>query len=319
MTRPVVLVGASLPGGAEARLRARADVHVTAFATAEGARVLPSADALLPMVWDRVDDALLDAAPNVRVVSSCSVGLDHVDVAACRRRGVEVAHTPDVLTDATADMTWALLLDAARRVTEGDRVVRAGGFGGWTPSFMLGVPVAGRTLGVVGLGRIGQAVARRARGFAMDVIYAGRRRADDDVERALGARQVELDDLFRQADFVCLTCPLTDATRGIVDARRLALLKPTAVLVNTARGALVDEGALAEALAARTLFAAGLDVYTNEPEVHPALLASEHAVLAPHLGSADHATRAAMADLAVENLLRVLDGHAPKTPAPPTG
>ena len=243
-----------------------------------------------------------------------AVGYDNVDVAACAARGVVVTNTPGVLTEATADLAFGLLLATARRIAEGDRLVRRGEFKGLTPSFLLGARVHGATLGLVGLGRIGQAMARRARGFGMRVVYAGPRRTAPEVERTLMATHRPIDDLLAEADFVSLHCPLTPATHHLVDAARLARMKAGSILVNTTRGSVVDEGALAAALASGPIGGAGLDVYENEPRVHPDLLRLENVVLAPHIGSAERATREAMAGIAIDNVLAVLAGRGPLNP-----
>jgi len=283
-------------------------VGVRGDAFAQGA---PAFGAILSLVTDRIDAPLLARAPQLRIVANFAVGYDNIDVAACSARRIVVTNTPGVLTEATADLAFSLLLAAARRVAEGDRLVRRGAFAGLTPSFLLGSRVHGSTLGLVGLGRIGQAVARRARGFGMPLLYAARTRANPNVERALGAMHVPVDELFERADFVSLHCPLTPETRHLVNAGRLARMKPGAVLVNTARGACVDEAALALALRDGPLAAAGLDVFEDEPRVHPDLLALDSVVLAPHIGSADLPTRAAMAALAVDSILAVLAGRPP--------
>jgi glyoxylate reductase len=313
-----VFVSCPLPGDAVERLRnehtvvvGEDHVGVRGEAFARGA---PAFEAIVSVVTDRIDAALLARAPRLRIVANVAVGYDNVDVAACAARGVVVTNTPGVLTDTTADLAFSLLLAAARRVAEGDRLVRRGQFAGWTPSFLLGTRVHGSTLGLVGLGRIGQAMARRARGFGMRVLYAARTRANPDVERALGAALASLDELFEHADFVSLHCPLTPETRHLVNAERLARMKPGSVLVNTARGACVDEAALAVALRAGIPAAAGLDVFEDEPRVHPALLALDNVVLAPHIGSADGPTRVAMARMAVDNARAVLAGGAPLHP-----
>ncbi len=254
---------------------------------------LTDADAWITMVSDKVDAAALAAAPRLRIVANHAVGLDNIDLAACAARGVRVANTPDVLTEATADLAFALALAAARRLGEGERLVRRGAWTGWTPTQLLGVDVWGKTLGIVGYGRIGQAMARRGRGFGMDILYASPRDAGD------GATRVELDELFARADVVSLHCPLTPETRGLVDARRLARMKPTAILVNTARGACVDEDALAAAVRAGRIAGAGLDVFAAEPAISPALLAEERVVLAPHIGSATTTTRIRMGQMCV--------------------
>ncbi|HEY8074012.1 MAG TPA: D-glycerate dehydrogenase, partial [Labilithrix sp.] len=254
-------------------------------------------------------------APKLRVVANVAVGVDNVDLAACRARSVGVTNTPDVLSEATGVLAFGLLLAAARRIVEGDRLLRAGRFTGWTPTFLLGARVHGATLGIVGLGRIGRAVARRARGFGLHVLYMQEKPLEPPIERALGATFVaSLDEMLAHADFVSVHCPLTPETRGLFSAERLARMKPGSVLVNTARGPIVDEAALALALEHGPLAAAALDVYENEPAVHPALLARENVVLAPHIGSADRVTREAMATTAIANAVAVLAGAPPLTP-----
>ncbi len=262
------------------------------------------ADALLCMLTDRVDAAVLDAGP-LRVVSNVAVGVDNIDLEAARARGVPVTNTPGALTDATADMAMALLLAVARRVPEGDAMVRRGAFNGWGPMVMLGADLAGATLGIVGPGRIGSAVARRAQAFGMEVIVS-----DLQDHPELGPA-VPIDELLQRADFVSLHCPLTPATRHLLDARRIALMKPSAFLINTARGPVVDEAALVQALRDGALAGAALDVYEQEPTVHPGLLALPNVVLAPHSASATHRTRDAMARMAASDLVAVLEGRAP--------
>jgi len=304
-----VFVSGTLPGDGVAALRAahhvvQAEEGVRSAAFA-GCRA--EVEAVVALLTDRIDQAFLDASPRLRVVANVAVGVDNVDLAACKARGVVVANTPDVLTEATADLAFGLLLSAARRIAEGDRLVRSGGFSGWTPTFMLGTRVHGTTLGIVGMGRIGQAVARRAHhGFGMNVLYTQRARLDGEVERSSGATYVGLDELVTRADFVSLHCPLTAETAHLFDAARLACMKQGSVLVNTARGPIVDEAALAWALEHGPLAAAGLDVFEREPVVHPALVARPNAVLAPHIGSAEHEAREAMVTRAIANVLEVL-------------
>ena len=228
------------------------------------------------------------------------MGVDNVDLAAASERGVPVGNTPGVLTEATADLAWALMLSAARRLPEAERAMRGGGWS-WEPDFLLGEELSGATLGIVGMGRIGSAVARRAEGFGMEVIHTSRG----------GGRGVLLDELLERSDFVSLHVPLTAETRGLIGAAELGRMKPTAVLVNTARGPIVDEAALATALEDGTIFAAGIDVYEREPEVHPRLLAAPRTVLLPHLGSASEATRRRMARLACEGAVAILAGERP--------
>jgi len=272
------------------------------------ARRLAAADGLLCLLTDRVDAALLARAPRLRAISSVSVGLDHIDLAAATARAIPVGHTPGVLTETTADLAFALLLAASRRVVEADRFVRAGEWRVWEPDLLLGRDVHGATLGIVGLGAIGRAVARRARGFGMRVLAWSRtRRPLGDLEGVVAWSA--LPELLAAADFVSVHVPLAPETRGLLDARALAAMKPGAILVNTARGGIVDEAALAEALREGRLAGAGLDVFEREPlERESPLLGLPNVVLAPHIGSASVATRARMAELAAENLMAALDG-----------
>jgi glyoxylate reductase len=277
---------------------------------------------IVALLTDRVDRALLARTPRLAVVANVAVGVDNVDLAACRARGVIVTNTPDVVTEATADLTFGLLLAAARRIVEGDRIVRAGGFVGWTPTFLLGQRVHGMNLGIVGLGRIGKAVARRARGFGMHVAYTKRAREPEGIERALGATFApSLDELCARSDAITIHVPLTSETRRLFSADRLAKMQPGAILINTARGPIVDEAALAHALEHGPLAAAGLDVFEDEPAVHPALIGRPNVVLTPHVGSAVRFTREKMASMAAANVIRVLRGESPLTPveAPPGG
>ncbi|HET6770590.1 MAG TPA: D-glycerate dehydrogenase [Actinomycetota bacterium] len=266
---------------------------------------------LLPMLTDRIDDELLDAAgPDLAVVANFAVGYDNVDVAACTARGVLVTNTPDVLTDATADITWSLILAASRRLGEGERLIRTGRVWAWAPDFMLGREVTGKTLGVVGMGRIGQAVAARARGFRMRILYHSRTRKTE-AEAVLEAEHRDLPSLLAESDIVSVHVSLSEETHHLFGAEEFRAMKPTAVFVNTTRGPVVDEGALVAALERGDIFAAGLDVYEREPEVHPNLLSLENVVLVPHLGSATVETRTAMGMLAAENLVSALEGKPP--------
>jgi len=266
-------------------------------------------DAVLCMLHDPVDATVLRAAEGCRVFANMAVGYNNIDVAGATKLGILVTNTPGVLTEATADLTWALILAVTRRVAEGDRIMRAGRFPGWGPNYLLGGDVTGRTLGLIGPGRIAAAVAARAVGFRMPLVYHGRRDSPD--LDALGARRVELDALLAEADFVSLHVPLSPETTHLIDARRLALMKPTAYLINTSRGPVVDEVALVEALQGRRIAGAGLDVYEGEPAMAPGLGASENAVLLPHLGSATVETRDRMATMAAENVVAVLRGRRP--------
>ena len=267
---------------------------------------LTGVDGLVCLLLDRIDAALLARAPNLKVVANCAVGIDNIDLAAATAAGVCVTNTPDVLTEATAELAFALVLAAARRLGEGERLVRSGGWTGWALDQLIGIGLAGKTLGVIGFGRIGQALARRALGFGMRVVYA------DPVEvPGVAAQRMSIDDVFATADAVSLHCPLTPETRHVVSARRLALMKPTAVLVNTARGACVDQPALLRALHDGRLFGAALDVYDREPEIDPGLLTCPRLILAPHIGSATTEARTAMAQLCADGVISVLRGHRP--------
>jgi gluconate 2-dehydrogenase len=269
-------------------------------------------DALYVVTSDRVDADLLAAAPRVRIVATGSVGYNHVDLVACRDRDIAVTNTPDVLTEATADMAWALLMATARRICESERWLRAGHWTRWAWDQFLGQDLHGATLGIVGMGRIGSAVARRARGFDMRILYSNRSRAANESE--LGATWVDRETLLRQADHVVLVVPYSAATHHLIGARELAAMKPTATLVNIARGGVVDDAALVEALRAGRIAAAGLDVYENEPALHPGLLEVPNVVLTPHIGSATRSSRLGMAMLAARNLVAWAEGRALITP-----
>jgi len=289
--------------------------HDRPLSTEELHSAVAGTDAAVTLLHDRVDDAFLDAAgPGLRIVANVAVGYDNVDVAACAGRGVVVSNTPGVLTEATADIAFGLILMATRRLGEGERLIRSRTPWSWSMFFMLGTGLQGKTLGIVGLGKIGQATARRARAFGMDVVYAGRRRAPEEVEAELGARFLPLEELLATADVVSLHCPLSAETRHLIDAAALGRMQPSAFLVNTTRGPVVDEAALAEAVRAGTIAGAGLDVFEHEPDVHPALLDLENVVLIPHLGSATVETRTAMGVLAAENVAAVLGGGSAVSP-----
>jgi glyoxylate reductase len=295
-----VFVSALLPGDAVDRLRELYDVVV--------GRGFGDGEAWVTLLTDRIDAARLAAAPRLKIVANVAVGVDNIDLDACASRGIVVSNTPGVLTEATADLAFGLILAATRRIAEGDRLVRANEWTGWTPALLMGARVHGAALGVVGFGRIGQAMARRARGFGMPVYYTQRTRLAPDLERALGATFAPLDDMLAMSDIVSLHCPLTAETRKLLSGERLSRMKQGSVLVNTSRGPIVDEIALAAVLERGPLCAAGLDVYENEPHVHPALLARPNVVLTPHIASADRPTREAMARMAAENVLAVLRG-----------
>jgi len=316
MPRPSVLVTRRLPGAAVSLLETVADVDMH-----DGEKGLsPEAlherlrgkAGLLVLLGDRIDRAAIDAGESLRVIANVAVGYDNLDVAYGTSKGIAVTNTPDVLTDATADFTWALILAVTRRLGEGERLLRAGQWRGWAFDFMLGSSLAGKQLGIVGGGRIGRAVAKRAEAFGMTVAVFSRRPVDWP-----GATPMGLDQLLATSDVVSLHVPHTSETRHLIDQKALARMKRTAYLINTARGPVVDEAALAWALRERLIAGAGLDVFEAEPRVHADLLPIEHAVLSPHLGSATRETRLAMADLAARNVVAVLQGEPPLTPIRP--
>lgn len=273
------------------------------------------ADALVTLLTEQVDGELLDAAgEQLKVVANVAVGYNNIDVEACHERGVVATNTPGVLTDATADLAMALILMTTRRLGEGERVIRSQTPWQWGMFYLLGSGLQRKTLGVVGLGAIGAATARRARAFGMNVIYSSRSAAPREVEAELGAHRVDMDTLLAESDVLSLHCPYTPATHHLISAEQLAAMKRSAYLINTARGPVVDEAALVEALKGGQIAGAGLDVFEDEPQVHPGLLDCENAVLLPHLGSATIETRTAMATLAADNVAAVLAGEDPPTP-----
>jgi lactate dehydrogenase-like 2-hydroxyacid dehydrogenase len=276
----------------------------------ELARQVADVEAIIPMGAHPIPEQVIAAAPRLRIVAVAAVGYNIVDVAAATRRGVLVTNTPGVLTDTTADMAWALMLGVARRVPESDRFVRAGKWTGVYWSQLMGADVHGTTLGIIGLGRIGQAIARRAQGFGMRVLYH-KRTPDPEAARSVGAEYRAKADLLRESDFVVLSIPLTSETRHLIGAAELDLMKPTAFLVNVARGPVVDEAALVEALRMKRIAGAGLDVFEEEPKLHPGLLGLENLALTPHIGSASGATRRRMATRAADNCVAALEGHRP--------
>ena len=277
---------------------------------------LKGASGVLCFLSDPLTGRALESCPKLKAVALHAVGYNNVDIAAASRLGITVTYTPGVLTEATADLAWTLILGACRRMVEGDKMVRAGRFKGWDAGLLLGMDLSGKTLGIVGLGRIGQAVARRAIPFGLHVAYTQRKRADATAEAALGARYLPLDQLIRESDILSLHCPLTPETDHLFSRERICAMKPGAVLINASRGPLVDEAALAEALETGHLLAAGLDVFEREPEVCPALRRLSNVVLMPHAGSAGRETRAAMARMAVSDLMAVLDGRTPQHQVP---
>lgn len=315
--RPQVVITRGVPGIAEvpgAQIRIAPDEPQ--MSRAELLAFVRGAAAVVTMFHDRVDNEFLDAAgPQLKAVCNFAVGVDNIDLDACRRRGVAVANTPDAVTEGTANMTWALILAVSRRLAEADRFVRSGRWereGNGFPKGWMGLHLTGQSLLVVGAGRIGRAVALRSLAFGMRVLYASRSRKLDMELAPLAARRVELDDALHEADVVSIHTPLTPQTRHILDARRIAMLKPTAIVVNTSRGPTVDEAALAAALKARRIWGAGLDVFEREPAVHPDLLSLDNVVMAPHIGSAERRYREMMTQMACANAAAAIAG----TPLP---
>lgn len=275
-------------------------------------REIVDVDGIICTITEKMDAEVIDRARRCRVVSQVAVGYDNIDVAAATRRGIVVTNTPGVLTDTTADMAWAILMATARRVVEGDKFTRSGRWKTWELMGFTGQDVYGATLGIIGMGRIGAAIARRARGFAMPILYHNRKRVDEALERDLGARYTPLDDLLRESDFVVISCALTPETRHLIGERELALMKPTAVLVNIARGPIVDQRALYRALVDKKIWGAGLDVFETEPvPMNEPLLRLDNVVVPPHLGSASIRTRIRMATMAAENCLAAVTGGVP--------
>lgn len=268
-------------------------------------------DGLLCMLTDLIDGKVLERAPRLKMIANYAVGYNNIDLEAATARGIPVSNTPDVLTEATAELAFALILATARRLLEGDKMTREGRFNAWAPLFFLGSEVTGKTLGIIGLGRIGRALARKAKGFDMPVFYHNREPLSRDEEGRLGVEYLGLKELLARSDFISPHVPLTEETRYLIGREELALMKSTAYLINTSRGPVVDEQALCEALREKRIAGAGLDVYEHEPEVNPGLLKLDSVVLLPHVGSATRETRTKMARLAVENLLAGLRGERP--------
>jgi len=275
-------------------------------------RVVPQAEAVLCMLTDRIDSDVFEAAPTIKGFANYAVGYDNLDVSEATRRGIPLSNTPGVLTDATADLAWALLFAVARRVVESDGVMRRGEWAGWGPLQFIGGDITGRTLGIIGAGRIGTAMALKSRGFGMTVLYTGNRR-NDVLEDTLGAQKVPLEELLSASDFVSVHVPLTESTRHVIDRSALKRMKKNAYIINTARGPVIDETALVEALREGAIAGAGLDVYENEPIPAPGLVDLPNAVVTPHVGSATHETRDAMATMAARNILAMIAGEKPET------
>ncbi len=311
-----VVVTGRVPDAAVEKLRAAHEVDAwpgpESISREELLRRVAGADAVVSLLTERIDAELLDAAgPQLKVVANVAVGYDNIDVPACTERGIVATNTPGVLTDATADIAFGLILMATRRLGEGERLIRSGQAWKWGMFFLLGSSLQGKTLGVVGMGGIGQATARRAKAFGMEIVYQSRSEIDPGIAAELGARRVDLDELLSVSDVVSLHCPYGPATHHLIGAEQLTAMKDSAYLVNTARGPIVDEAALASALREGRIAGAGLDVFEHEPRVHPELLELDNVALLPHLGSATVETRTAMAMLAADNALAVLSDERP--------
>jgi len=315
--KPVVVVTRRLPRDVETRMmelfEARLNATDAAMSADEIVAACDGVEVLVPTVTDRIDADVINRLPeSIELIANFGVGVNHIDLEAAAARKIVVTNTPGVLTDDTADMAACLLLAAPRRLVEGERLIRAGKWDGWAPTFMIGHRISGKRLGIIGMGRIGQALARRVRGFGMTVHYHNRRRLHVDVERDLEATYWEdLDQMLAHMDFISINCPHTRETHHLLNAERLALLKPHAFVVNTARGEIIDEAALARLLADGKIAGAGLDVYEREPEIETALLQLDNVVLAPHLGSATHEGRIAMGEKVIVNIKSFVDDHRP--------
>ncbi len=271
---------------------------------------LKGKDALICLLTDKIDADVMDSSPNLKIIANYAVGFDNIDLKEATKRGIIVTNTPGVLTETVADLTWALIMAIARRIVEGDKFMRQGKFKGWAPLLLLGSDLYGKTLGIIGAGRIGTAVAKRASGFNMKILYYSRKR-NEKMEKEYNAKFVDLETLLKESDFVSLHVPLTRETYHLIGKEELKLMKPTAYLINTARGKCIDEEALVEALKKGWIKGAALDVFENEPEVHPELKKLENVVLTPHIGSASYETRAKMAEIVAKNVLAALKGELP--------
>jgi len=315
--RPRVVVTRKLPAPVEARMAELFDTALNAddrpLKREELSALLREADVLVPTITDKIDGGLLaQAGPRLRLIANFGAGVDHIDIAACTSRGITVTNTPGVLTDDTADMTMALILAVPRRLAEGTRVMREGKFKGWSPTWMTGHRITGKRLGIIGMGRIGQAVARRAKPFGLEIHYHNRKRVHPAIEQELGATYWEsLDQMLARADIVSVNCPHTPATYHLLSARRLKMLQRHAYVVNTARGEVIDENALTRMLEAGEIAGAGLDVYENEPAVNPKLVALDNVVALPHLGSGTIEARTEMGEKVIINIKTFSDGHRP--------
>ncbi len=315
--KPLVIVTRKLPDRIETRMMELFDTRLnltdTPFDRAALASAMQEADVLVPTVTDRIDAALIaEAGPQLRLVASFGTGVDNINLAAARESGITVTNTPGVLTADTADMTMALILAVPRRLVEGERLLRSGTWAGWGPTLMLGHRIHGKRLGIVGMGRIGRAVARRARGFRLSIHYHNRKRLHPDIEDELEATYWEsLDQMLSRMDIISVNCPHTPATYHLLSARRLAQMQPHTYIVNTSRGEVIDEAALARALRNRDIAGAGLDVFEHEPEVNPELLELDNVTLMPHMGSATYEGRMDMGEKVIVNIRTFCDGHTP--------
>ena len=316
--KPVVFLTRKLPDSTETRMRELFDTRLNEtdlpMSDEELRAVVKQADVLVPTVTDRIDADLINAAGDqLKLIASFGTGVDHIDLAAARARGITVTNTPGVLTEDTADVALALMLAVPRRIAEGDKVTRAGDWNGWSPTGMLGHRINGKRLGIIGMGRIGSAVARRARGFGLSIHYHNRKPVHPETEAELEATYWEsLDQMLSRVDIVSVNCPHTPATHRMLTRERLELMQPSAYLVNTSRGEVVDEEALADLLASRHIAGAGLDVYADEPNITPSLMTLSNVVLLPHIGSATIEGRLEMGDKVIINIQTFWDGHAPR-------
>ncbi|MSO92024.1 MAG: D-glycerate dehydrogenase [Rhodospirillales bacterium] len=315
--KPLVVVTRKLPDVIETRMmelfQVRLNLDDSPMSKKAVIEAMKSADILVPTVTDRIDAAVLgEAGPNLKLIANYGTGVDHIDLAGARKRNIVVTNTPDVLTEDTADMTMALILAVPRRVCEGERALRSGNWRGWSPTWMLGHRINGKRLGIIGMGRIGCAVAKRARGFGLSIHYHNRRRVHPDTEAELEATYWEsLDQMLARVDIISVNCPHTPATYHLLSARRLKLLQPHAYIVNTSRGEVIDENALARMLKTGEIAGAGLDVFEHEPAVNPKLVALDNVVLLPHMGSATFEGRIDMGSKVLINIRTFVDGHAP--------
>lgn len=317
MPKPAVFVTGHIADSAINMLKEHFHVEhrneQTAIERDELLRRVQQANALVTYLEDRIDSALMDQAPHLQAIANVAVGFDNIDIKEATSRGIIATNTPGVLTNATADLAFSLLLAVSRRIAESDRYVRAGRWKSWSADLMLGVEVAEKTLRIVGMGRIGEAVAKRARAFGMNIVYTRRAGQENDARllAEYGARRVTLDQLLSSSDFISLHSPLTPQTKHMIGAKEFAMMKPSCILINTARGAVVDQPSMVKALVDRKIAGAGLDVFDGEPEVPAELIALENVVLTPHIGSATYETRQRMAEMAAAGLIQIFQGHLP--------